>query len=124
MSRLLLFLLIALSLFLSSGGRARAQSQPEMNSAAAADAARADKALTAVYQKLRDSLQDDANAQQALDLAEKAWLDYRDQEAAFEASPNLGGSIYPLTVSTITQRLTQERIAYLQNILKNGLDSP
>ena len=115
-------ILVLSALFTMTLGTLRAQSQSEMNADAEDKADKADKELTAVYQQLLDSMKDDADAQKSLEDAEKAWLDYRDKEAAFEASSNLGGSIYPMVVSGVAKRLTEERIAYLKHVLKDGLD--
>lgn len=115
-----LFIALASTILFATNVPVHAQSQPEMNSTAAANAEKSDKELTATYQKLRALLNDDAKAQASLDAAEQAWLVYRDKEAEFEASPDFGGSIYPLAVSTITQKLTEDRIKYLKVIIKNG----
>jgi len=113
------------SILLAVNAPVHAQSQPEINATAAASADKADQELTATYQKLRASFKDDAQALASLDAAEQAWLDYREKEAEFEASSDFGGSIYPLTVSTIAQRLTEERIKYLKDMIKNGApDAP
>ncbi|MCE0497455.1 MAG: lysozyme inhibitor LprI family protein [Methylacidiphilales bacterium] len=115
-------LLLALISIIFFGAHApvHAQSQPELNSAAAASADKADQELTATYQKFRALLKDDAQEQAAFDAAEQAWLAYREKEAEFEASSDFGGSIYPLTVSTAEQKLTEDRIKFLKDMFKNG----
>ena len=122
--RIILFFAVTSLILGVSGLPASAQSQMEMNAAAAASAEKADKELTAVYQKLHESLKDDAQAQQLLEIAEKSWLKYRDDEAQYEAASDMGGSIHSLAVSTVMKRLTEERTKCLAGILKDGPNIP
>ena len=110
----------AVVLILALAVPALAQTQSEMNAEAAADFAKADRKLNAAYQKLKAD--QDESGQALLKAAQRAWLAYRDAEAALEAAPSKGGSIYPLVVSSAKTRLTEARTKELQAIL-DGPDS-
>jgi uncharacterized protein YecT (DUF1311 family) len=94
---------------------ATAQTQAEMNEEAAADFKKADAALNAAYKELK-AVQDEEGAIK-LKTAQKAWLAYRDAEAAFEAAPNDGGSIYPLVLLEAKTRITEARTKELREVL-------
>jgi uncharacterized protein YecT (DUF1311 family) len=111
------FLLAAPCAMLGADADEPVQTQVEMNQAAAADFQKADAALNKVYQRIRAAL--DADGQAKLKAAQRAWLAYRDAEAAFEAAPNEGGSIYPMVVANVKTRLTEARVSELGQLLQN-----
>jgi len=119
---------LALCLTLAAlASSALAQTQAEMNDEAAADFAKADKALNAAYKKLRTA--QDESGREKLKAAQKAWIAYRDAEAEFEAAPNEGGSIYPLVYATVKTRITEARTKELTDVLEEtnrpeGADDP
>jgi uncharacterized protein YecT (DUF1311 family) len=111
------FLLAAPCAMLAADADEPVQTQAEMNQEAAADFQKADAALNKVYQRIRAAL--DADGQAKLKVAQRAWLAYRDAEAALEAAPNEGGSIYPMIVANVKTRLTEARVSELGQLLQN-----
>ena len=96
--------------------RARAQSQSEMNQTAARDFEKADAQLNQVYEKALHTL--DAEGQEKLKVAERAWVQFREAESALAADSERGGTLAPLMASTRSTELTQQRIADLKKIIK------
>ncbi len=86
---------------------AHAQTQAEMNQAAGRDAGRADAAMNAACQKLMAVLTPAQKTQ--LVKAQRAWLAYRDAEAALRSSQSIGGSMHPMVYAAVTQSLTETR---------------
>ena len=103
--------LVLASLVLSAGG-ATAQTQLEMNDAANNDCQKADKALNADYNRLSRSLS--PKGRQALQKAERSWLQYRNDECRFETMSNEGGSVLPMIYSMCLTGQTERRTAELQ----------
>ncbi len=99
---------------------ARAQTQSEMNAEAAAELQKANAALNAVYKKMR-ALQDEAGGAR-LKAAQKAWIAFRDAQAAFEAAHSEGGSIYPLELANAKTRLTETRTEELEALMDDHSD--
>ncbi len=106
--------LIALFL-LAAPGFVRAQSQQEMNRQAEAEAEVADKELNAVYKMLMTGLDDEGKV--LLKTSQRAWLVYRDAEAAFAADEMRGGSAAPLLYSGSIAALTKARTLGLRGHL-------
>jgi len=90
--------------------------QAEMNQQAADDLAKADKEMTETYAKLKATL--DKAGQAKLKAAQKAWIGYRDAEAASEAAPNEGGSVYAMVYAQVQQRITENRTEELSLVLE------
>lgn len=108
----ILFLLLAV--FLPAG--ARSQPQAEMNADAAAEFAKADKELNEVYAKVLGVL--DEEAKERLKKSQRAWIAFRDAEAAFRADAEArGGSMWPLVHEGIRGTLTKERVKMLREYL-------
>ena len=108
----ILFLLLAV--FRPAG--ARSQSQAEMNADAAAEFAKADKELNEVYAKVLGVL--DEEAKERLKKSQRAWIAFRDAEAAFRADAEArGGSMWPLVHEGIRGTLTKERVKMLREYL-------
>ncbi len=119
------FHLCSIALFLTFGAilsvpqSASAQSQAEMNQAAAEDFAKADKALNATYKKLV-ALIDEESAEK-LKVAQRAWIVFRDAEAELAADMGArGGSMAPLIYNGRRADLTRERTKQLQVIIKEN----
>jgi len=92
---------------------ANAQSQAEMNRQAAKDFEKADAQLNSTYAALMAKLPD-AESQGKLKESQRAWIAFRDAEAAFAADEFRGGSMAPtLRYATMTE-LTQQRIKQLK----------
>src|SRR6266849_2849114 len=80
-----------------------AQTQAEMNAQARADFARADADLNKTYQAVLAKLRD-AESKQKLKEQQRAWLVFRDAEAAFAADQARGGSMAPtIRYATMTE---------------------
>ena len=68
---------------------------------------REDKALNDAYQQLAAKV--DVEAKAPLDRAQRAWLDYRDSECAYEASHPGGAAPAPVVEARCMKRLTEQR---------------
>jgi uncharacterized protein YecT (DUF1311 family) len=87
-----------------------AQTQAAMNAEAWADFKKADAELNKTYEALLKKLPD-AESKQKLKESQRAWLAFRDTEAAFAAG---GGTMAPtLDYATMTE-LTEQRIKQLK----------
>jgi len=95
---------------------ANAQSQAEMNRQAAKDFEKADTELNKTYEALRRKLPD-AESKQKLKESQRAWLVFRDAEAAFAADHARGGSMAPALHYETMPELTQQRIKQLRTRL-------
>jgi len=94
----------------------RAQTQAAMNAQARAEFEQADAELNKTYEALLAKLPD-AESKQKLKESQRAWLAFRDAEAAFAADQARGGSMAPtIRYETITE-LTQQRIKQLNTRL-------
>ena len=95
-----------------------AQTQASMNAEARADFKRADAELNKTYEAVLKKLPDD-ESKRKLKESQRAWLAFRDAEAAFAADEARGGSMAPtLRYATMTE-LTQQRIKQLKARLKD-----
>jgi len=97
---------------------ANAQSQAEMNRQAAKDFEKVDAELNSAYAALMAKLPD-AESKQKLKESQRAWLAFRNAEAAFQADGERGGSMAPLIYSTTASELTQARIEALRKQLSS-----
>jgi uncharacterized protein YecT (DUF1311 family) len=90
-----------------------AQTQAAMNAQARAEFVQADAELNRKYEALLAKLPD-AESRQKLKESQRAWLAFRDAEAAFAADQAGGGSMAPtIRYETMTE-LTQQRIKQLK----------
>jgi uncharacterized protein YecT (DUF1311 family) len=95
---------------------ALAQTQLEMNDKAAAEFAKADKELNEVYAKVIGVLDD--QAKEMLKRSQRAWVAFRDAEAAFRADAEArGGSMWPLVHEGVRGKLTRDRVKALREYL-------
>lgn len=95
---------------------ARGQSQAEMNTAAAESFKKADKELNEVYAKVLGVMDDEAK--ERLKKSQRAWIAFRDAEAAFRADAAArGGSMWPLIHEGTRGKLTGERVRRLREYL-------
>ena len=92
--------------------------RPGTEEAAALDAA--DKQIDAVYQKLMQAL--DAEAQSSLREAQRAWIKWRDEEAMLIARLGgaVGGSALRVDILNAQADLVRARTAVLQGYLKRA----
>ena len=93
-----------------------AQTQAEMNQEALRDADKADAAMNAAYKKLMALM--DAPEKRQLVKAQRAWLVYRDADAASLASLETGGTMYPMVYENCTQEITEARTRELTSMRK------
>lgn len=96
------------------------QTQAEMNAEAAAEFKKADAALNAAYKKVMAG--QDADGAAKLKAAQKAWLVFRDAQAAFEAASSEGGTIHPMEIAYTKARLTETRTEELEALLDEHSD--
>jgi len=89
-----------------------------MNAQARTEFEQADAELNKTYEALLTKLPD-AESKQKLKESQRAWLAFRDAEAAFVADHARGGSMAPtIRYETMTE-LTQQRIKQLNTRLKD-----
>ena len=94
-----------------------AQTQAAMNAQVRAEFEQADAELNKTYEALLAKLPD-AESKQKLKESQRAWLAFRDAEAAFAADQARGGSMAPtIRYETMTE-LTQQRIKQLKSHLE------
>ncbi|MCA0047684.1 lysozyme inhibitor LprI family protein [Mesorhizobium sp. B283B1A] len=86
-------------------------SQQMMNICAGEDYQAADARLNAAYQDLINS--DDADGKRLLQVAQRAWITFRDAECAHSTAASAGGSIHAMAVSQCLTRLTDDRTRQL-----------
>jgi uncharacterized protein YecT (DUF1311 family) len=94
-----------------------AQTQAAMNAEARADFVKVDAELNKTYEALLTKLPD-AEAKQKLKESQRAWLAFRDAEAAFAADEAHGGSMAPTIRHETMAELTQQRIKHLKSHLE------
>ena len=87
-----------------------------MNRQAAKDFEKADADLNKTYQAVLKKLPD-AESKQKLKEAQRAWLAFRDAEAALAADQARGGSMAPIVRYETMAELTQQRIKQLKTRL-------
>lgn len=73
----------------------------------------AQRELDSAYQNLLRRL--DSSQKQKLRVAQKAWLQYRDANAEFQASLAQGGTLAPLIRTTVLAEMTKARASELKN---------
>ncbi|MER9305322.1 lysozyme inhibitor LprI family protein [Mesorhizobium sp. M0293] len=112
------FFLSACLVLLAGASAARAQEcdrsddgQQMMNICAGEDYQAADARLNTAYQDLISA--DDANSKRLLQVAQRAWIAFRDAECAHSTAASEGGSIHPMEVSQCLTRLTNDRVKQL-----------
>jgi uncharacterized protein YecT (DUF1311 family) len=99
-----------------------AQNQQEMNREAELRAARADKKLNLVYKKLLPTMDEDG--QKLLRESQRAWVVFRDAEAALAADQARGGSMAPMLFAGTLARLSEARAKELESYLAEGDAKP
>jgi uncharacterized protein YecT (DUF1311 family) len=87
-----------------------------MNAEARADFMKADAELNKTYEALLKKLSD-AGSKEKLKQSQRAWLVFRDAEAAFEADEARGGTMAPTLRYTTMTELTEQRIKQLKTTL-------
>ncbi|MEI9994521.1 MAG: lysozyme inhibitor LprI family protein [Rhizomicrobium sp.] len=95
---------------------AHAITQFDMNICADKDYYKSDGKLNAVYKTLRAALDDGGRLK--LRDAQRAWIQFRDQECRLESAQNEGGTIYPMVYAGCVTALTDARTRQLEQLLK------
>ena len=106
----------ALLILLFNPGAVQSQTQAAMKAQARAEFEQADAELNRCYEALLTKLPD-AEGKEKLKQSQRAWLVFRDGEAAFAADQARGGSMAPTIRYGTMAELTQERIKQLKNTL-------
>jgi len=88
----------------------------EMRECLAQRYTQADTALNQLYQQLL--LQLNKTQQSKLREAQRAWVLFRDKQAAFIASATEGGTMQPWLVLAVRTAMTEKRIAELKDFAK------
>jgi len=107
------FALVIAALVAFPTSHANAQSQAEMNHQAAKDFEKADAELNRRYAALMAKLPD-AESKRKLKESQRAWIAFRDAEAAFAADQFRGGSAAPVLRWTSMTETTEQRIKQLK----------
>ncbi|MFW6180986.1 MAG: lysozyme inhibitor LprI family protein, partial [Spirochaetota bacterium] len=76
----------------------------------------ADRELNMLYRRLMTRLQGDRK--EKLVAAQRAWIDYRDKKAAYEASIMEGGTMEQVLYTASQASTTRERIRDLERYLE------
>ena len=110
--------LISLSLLIAAlvafpTSHANAQTQAEMNRQTAKDFQKVDAKLNSTYAALMAKLPG-AESKRKLKESQRAWIAFRDAEAAFAADQFRGGSAAPVLRWTSMTETTEQRIKQLK----------
>lgn len=104
-----------------------ATSQSAMTGCAHRQYAEADKHLNAQYSELMTTLADEPKEKKLLIKAQRRWIDLRDAECRFNASPAAGGTAQPMVSSLCLADLTAKRsteLDYYLNCSEGDLSCP
>jgi uncharacterized protein YecT (DUF1311 family) len=109
-------LAVALLSFAVCPTPAHAQTQAAMNREAHASFQKADARLNSLYAKVLASVDDEGK--EKLKAAQRAWVAFRDAEAALRADEARGGTMAPLLYENAREELTEARIKQLRSLLE------
>lgn len=107
-------LLTAATLIAACSTPVFAQSQQQMNRTASQQLASADQTLNVTYRAQMERLR--TSDRTLLRTAQRTWINFRDQQCAFEAAAVRGGTSAPLLRANCATRLTIERTRQLRAI--------
>ena len=107
------------------------QTQMGMNYCSYQDYQKADRALNLIWPQVKAKMQaldnstrewmpEQANGEENLIKAQRAWIDYRDGHCTAEGAEYAGGSIRPLIENTCLASLTRHRTEELLLMLEEG----
>jgi uncharacterized protein YecT (DUF1311 family) len=88
--------------------------QQEMNACFGRAFDRADAQLNVVYAAVLKGMNDDAKGVALLRTAQRAWVEFRNGNCAWQAHGEEGGSLYPTAVATCEIKMTEARTGELQ----------
>lgn len=89
---------------------ANARDQSTMNQCAEDALKKSDMELNALYTRIVQRLQDDAETLKLLVAAQRAWVGFRDAECAFQTADWTDGSAYPMFYAGCADALTKKRV--------------
>lgn len=95
-----------------SGGCEQAETSAEMRACANRRYEDADAALNRFYQRLMSQLPTQRREQ--LKAAQRAWIDFRDKNAAFVAGAAEDGTLYPILEVSELATMTKQRVDQLK----------
>lgn len=102
----------------------KAQTQADLTACSAENLKDADGELDGLYRQILVRLSGDAAAQKALTQAQRAWLDFRDEECRFATLKTGGGSVYLMTLNECRARVTRNRVGDLRDALGCAASAP
>ena len=108
---------VLLASLVISAARVHAQSQAEMNAGARADFLKADAELNQIYEALLKKLPNTV-AKEKLKQTQRAWIAFRDAEAAFEADEAGRGTMAAALLYGTKTELTEQRTKQLKSRLE------
>ena len=111
LKRMVLLVIVPLALL-------SAQTQSEMNAQARWEFERADAELHKTYDALLARLSD-AESKRKLEASQRAWITFRDAQAAFEADQVRSGSAGPVLRYNSMTESTEQRIKQLKNAFRD-----
>ena len=91
--------------------------QADMNRESTENLADIDRKITEVIQELSSLLDDDRRV--LLRSTQDAWMEFRRQQAEYEAANYLGGTIYPVVLGGTAQAIAKERLEKLKQLLED-----
>lgn len=95
----------------------KAQTQADLNACSAENLKRSDAELNQLYRQILVRLSGDQPAQAALTKAQRAWMDFRDQECRFVTLRTADGSIHPMMLNECRARIARNRVSDLRDDL-------
>ena len=93
------------------------QSQMGMNICARVDYEAADASLNKTYGEIMKRLGDSPDGKKQLQVAQRAWITFRDAECAFANSDTESGSMHPMVMSQCFEAMTIDRTKQLADYL-------
>lgn len=102
----------------------KAQTQADLTECSAESLKSADGALSDVYREILVRLSGDPTAQKALTQAQRAWMDFRDQECRFATLRVPEGSGGAMALNECRARVTRNRVSDLRDALTCAATAP
>jgi uncharacterized protein YecT (DUF1311 family) len=101
----------------------RLNTQSEMNEYAAQELRDSESQMNKVFDEIISKLEKNIELKELMEKAQKAWVEYRENQAKANSEPYKGGSIYPLVYNTNKTKITITRINELDKIAHREEDS-
>ena len=94
---------------------ANLKSQSEINQCASKRVSVLDGQIGGIYQKYLQELTSSEQAQ--LKISQRLWVQFKEKDCAFEASPVKNGSMYSYTLAACLAERTEKRMNELENMM-------